>query len=676
MRRGRPDTSSKQATSGGQSGAPTQGDPFAALDSANLKVRAQAVDDLSNKFPSLEDFSIATDKRSSFQFPRSSQTANRQSETTTKLTKALADDAFASGRAEDTDASKPIRSQQNPQQLQSQDNRPTKPAKPSAKAQPPSHVKSGYISTGTSSSPPPVAKSAKKAASEWNPKPIWKVPTHHKSPSLPPAPSAAVSESANRLHPSPASTLRPTNTDIHRSQSQSAMAQAHGPRSSSRSSFERQRPQNVNVQPEGARTRSASRTRSRPPSSSFVDSNLDFLRDHERDSQSKKRPSLEFRRSSRQNINASEVAVDDDPIRSDTDYLRTVEADNDRTYRGHLRSSSSTRKRDSMPSISQIAGKFGDAFRRFDRSRERESNEKESRIPPPIRTMTPPASGPNDQHLLSPISGSEATQSPPRRSEEDYTGLEEVEDVSPEVRRELERQRLIQEERRVAEAAADHRSRASDRTASSTRARTIQNRVQAYLQEGQQSPVKKTAAGYGHYTDSSETEQGAPFSISSKQLSGPPASTGQGLDVVKQRQQPIPVAKLSAAVINRTGPRPAAKPKPVALRTRTPVQGIERAATAPPSATTETPSSAGSHGSRLATLLARDQEGVATPGRSSQDPLPIDTPSSLDNDKEQGDWEAEFSKRFPSLGGIEMAETEIGGLGRGRPQQGLRVRDV
>ena len=257
----------------------------------------------------------------------------------------------------------------------------------------------------------------------------------------------------------------------------------------------------------------------------------------------------------------------------------------------------------------------------------------------------------------------------------------------------MERQRLAQEEKRVAEAAADHRSRGGERTASSTRARAIQNRVQAYLQEGRQSPVKKTAAGYGHYTDTPEDEQAPPFLPDSypaatvglaKSPSAAPLGTEYGLDVAKQRQQPTPGLMPLPASTNRTGPRPAAKPKPVALRTRTPVQGIGRAATAPSSTGTEDLSSAGSQGSRLAALLARDQEGVATPGRSSPSPAtattdmpgPADIARSPNDDNEQDDWEAEFSKRYPSLGGIGMIETEIEGFDRRRPQQGLRVKDV
>ena len=423
-------------------------------------------------------------------------------------------------------------------------------------------------------------------------------------------------------------------------------------------------------------------------SATYVDSNLDFLRDHERETSSTwKRPSLDLRRPSRENSQRDETAIEDNLISNDTDYLRKMEADGDRNYRSNLRSKSTSRKRESMPSIGRLAGRFGDALQRFNRN-SNDDDEKDSRQPPPIKTITPPPTRPDDQSLLSPISGSDATMTPISRTM-DVAISENTEELPSETRRDLERQRLADEERRVAEAAAGHRSRA-ERTASSTRARAIQNRVQAYLsQEGRQSPVKKTAEGYGRYTGSPADE--APPSLSSdtrppehiRAASQPavaaPYQRGRGLDINKQRQPPIAAAK--PAALNRTGPRPSAKPKPAGLRTTLGNQSTSRAAaeTSVTSSAEASPSSA-TQGSRLAALLAKDQEGVASvkhvqsmPETASFEmPAPIDTVEGAD----QGDWEVEFSKRFPNIN-LDMVEQEIGELDSSIKQQsGMSFKDV
>ena len=166
----------------------------------------------------------------------------------------------------------------------------------------------------------------------------------------------------------------------------------------------------------------------------------------------------------------------------------------------------------------------------------------------------------------------------------------------------------------------------------------------------------------------------------SKSAHATSSSSSNGLDVGKQRHQPLTATKTSpAASLNRTGPRPAAKPKPVALRTGTPVQNLGRGS-APPSSSRSVPPPNTGEGSRLAALLARDQEGVAAAGATLPDGLATDVPAIRradgNDDDGQRDWEQEFSKRYPSLSGIELVETEIeehAGVGS---QRGIRIRDV
>ena len=73
MRRGRPAAPNQQApvAAAKPSPSPARGDPFAALDSKNYDARVGAVDELSKRFPSLDEFSIVHEKSGSFPFATS-----------------------------------------------------------------------------------------------------------------------------------------------------------------------------------------------------------------------------------------------------------------------------------------------------------------------------------------------------------------------------------------------------------------------------------------------------------------------------------------------------------------------------------------------------------------------------------------------------------------------------
>lgn len=88
MRRGRP-TAAPQPVAAKQSAASAKSsDPFAALDSASNTIRSRAVDELSAKFPSLDEFSIAHES-GGFNFSSSKPQRNDPA------TSALADEVFA-----------------------------------------------------------------------------------------------------------------------------------------------------------------------------------------------------------------------------------------------------------------------------------------------------------------------------------------------------------------------------------------------------------------------------------------------------------------------------------------------------------------------------------------------------------------------------------------------------
>lgn len=310
---------------------------------------------------------------------------------------------------------------------------------------------------------------------------------------------------------------------------------------------------------------------------------------------------------------------------SELDYLRAKEEEEVNRKR-EKRSSGSHKhsKRSSLSSLSLgggknlLAGRFGEAFRRFESSNQDK---------PP----TPSADDlPQQQDVISGSNALDTTDAPSH----DDVDLDDVdrEDISPEMRRELERRRLSQEEKRVATAAAEYRRRVADHEgggrAEGPRSRAIQNRVQSLFSESNKPPVPlKTASGYGKYTDDdalpakqNKSSSGTlPVSLTPGHVYGgreKAMASRDGASAPAGLPQSVKNSSRGYSTGPRPASRPAAPPKPKNLRvgaqdTSRPSTGHDRS----PSFN-ETP---------------------ATPGE---------------------DWEANFSRRFPSLGGLEM-ETEI-----------------
>ena len=362
-------------------------------------------------------------------------------------------------------------------------------------------------------------------------------------------------------------------------------------------------------------------------------------------------------------------------ISSNVDFLKAMEEE-DPTKRKEKRSSSGSKysKRASMPSISLsgtrslLSGRFGEAFRRFETSTTNGSSNYDQGAP-----SSPPIDRRGGGRDLTPIAGSEATDG----MSDDGRVVEETEETPPEVRRELERRRLSMEERRVAEGALAYRQSLAQKTGGSggldkgsvrggrdttNRAASIQNKVQALLDENDKlSPTKKTAEGYGRFTDSPDinpSRRSRPQEISPikhrKRLESESTSTSQGSSTTasvdrRQRvadhqassvissnetrpwQKQAPVTSSSAPPTSaKPFPRPSAPPKPHALRTGTGRGEVVR-------------------------NLTQSKTISPSPRRD-----------------EAEDWEANFSKRYPSLSGLEMVETVIepkpaakGGTGTG-----------
>ncbi|ORY12554.1 hypothetical protein BCR34DRAFT_587180 [Clohesyomyces aquaticus] len=688
MRRGRPTAPIQQPPAAKPSPSPMRGttsDPFAALDSQNVQIRSSAADELAARFPSLDEFSLLHERGQKFEFGQAPTSSEPKEDPLNKrVVQALADEAFAfptvtkvdsapaavpsSAQAPSTTTSAGVSrsasiKRTQPFEALKEATRPPNPSIIQPTPQRPSMV--AMVSTGVQTSPAPSP--APQKYPDVNKKPIWRVPdtSHHNR-------TLSQPRTFEKPQPSPASlradyTLptRPSLLESSRSKSQTTTLSIPKSPASSRPSLESQRPSAMDIGDPLGRSKSAN---SRPrPTSVHVESNLDYLRDREMaPGRNFDAPSLS-RGPPSGAIQDSDSEAEEKNITSNVDFLRAMEDEQGQKKHRRSSSKSSHSKRSSLPSISLsntkniVKGKFGDAFRKF------ESNSNSGHQD---RDLDPPLT-PTDRLLdrsgnrLTPIAGSEATGG----ASDDERDMDETQDLPPEVRRELERRRLSQEEKRVADAAAEYKKRLAEQgdsgkgKAGPTRASTIQNRVKSLLEhDTKQVGSTRTAEGYGKYTDSGKPLPGRPQgqvnairpnapAIARKPLPmtkgipslAQPQLQSPDLTYPKQRQQlppsvSIPVSAsaplattttLPPRTANNTGPRPPAPPKPNALRT----------------------------------------------GGSVKDkPLPAPGIEGVNED----DWDmASFSKRYPSLSGLEMVETEIPGSGATAGKSRVRtVRDL
>jgi len=327
----------------------------------------------------------------------------------------------------------------------------------------------------------------------------------------------------------------------------------------------------------------------------------------------------------------TESAIDETTIASDLDYLRVMEEE--RANKGQ-NTSHRHFKHASMPASSisssrnAFSGSKEDAYRRFE-------SERSAERPPHHDDILPER---NDDDIMPP------TEPPAIDTKSNVDEpIDETVDLSPEVRRELERQHQLQEERRVAEAAAAYRNRAGGEAPAqprkSSRASAIQDRVKNLLDESNKAPpVKKTASGYGRYTEVAEgngelsqpepTRKQAP-PVSQKKLV--PTQPHVDTFVPPPASADAPKQRISAVPARAPMSRPSAPPKPASLRK---------------------PSG-----------------------------LPLAAPLLTNNDTLMAgsdDLESDFSKRYPSLS-LEMVEREmeISRVSRKPPRPvPLRVKDV
>lgn len=628
MRRGRPGKSpSSQPSSERPSASPyraaaegSSNDPFAALDGS--AARKKTAEEMSKRFPSLDQFDILHEKGDKFEFEPTVESKPEDEDLSRRLTNALADDAFAR-RVSPERAPKPVykrSSQTSPVRAPNLREIPA-PAPQAVPLYQPTPQRPAMVSTGTMTSPIQTPLPEPKLTS----RPIYRFPSsdnEHRSSSEPF--TTEEEQRVTRPHKAPSPPMSSLNVEgSSRLPSDRISSQSN----SARPSMETlRRPSTLEVNDPVGRSKSAV-GKARPMS---VQSGVryDLPRDSESPRSSLDMPRLQYEGGAPLRSVRTDVDRESDrTISSDVDYLRAMEEEESNRKR-EKRSSGSYKhnKRGSLSTLSLSGGKnlfasrFGDAFRRFEAGNQEKSS-------------SPSAEDAPRQGLIELSDSGEDSLSP-----NDEIALEDVDrdDISPEMRRELERRRLSQEEKRVANAAAEYRRRVAEgdgggrAIGDGTRSRTILNKVQSLLGESEKPTVPKTATGYGRFTETSsslqakQSEAGPTISsqLPASRTPGPTYPPRDSSMALADRPDgsnisaglPQSVAPTSYPSTQRPTARPAAPPKPKNLR-------------AGPA--TSRPDTGHGHGS--------SEETPASPGE---------------------DWEAKFSQRFPSLSGLEM-ETEI-----------------
>lgn len=643
MRRGRPTKPSTQPVTSKPSPSPLRAnasDPFAALDGHN---KHHSTDELSARFPTLDQFSLLHEKGGKFDFEPTAAASSSDSSApeddglSKRITNALADEAFAKPPAI-SKAPVSARVDVHTETIHSKvPSMATEPIRHKTSFHQPVPQKPKMVSTGTMTSPT-VTRDPD------SPPPSRQASHRYSSQEQERQPSRSWDQGPEMAHrPSDHSVARPVHTRY-----ESRLISEEIPKSpvSSRPSLEGSRPSVPDFSDPLTRSKSAN---AKPrPVSAFVPSRADYVRDRERERSSF--DSIRNQPDDNALLRPSRPELDRDysqsSITSDVDFLRAKEEEMNRKKEKRLSSGTKHVKRSSLTSLSisgktLFAGRFGDAFRKFETNT---AQERGSRSPSPE----------NIKGRLTPVTGSEVTDV----SDEgrDFNG--DADGISPEMRRELERRRLSLEEKRVANAAAEYRSRMAERSEGGSRASNlgigggggmrssvIENRVQSLYKDNDKPTPPKTASGYGRYTDQdsnpAENWYEAPLperpttSIPRKSISSPSAPQ-DFRPKPPQKDIRIPASEVKQNIgqqqqlhhHNRAtpndAPKPPAPPKPIRLRT----------------------------GSNLAAYAGGDHK--------AENP----SPTAGNNNSSSGagsrdEWELNFSRRYPSLSGLEMVETEL-----------------
>lgn len=646
MRRGRPTRpTSSPRNSAKPSPSPYRGstDPFAALDRGGSKSR-DPVDEISNKFPTLDQFDILHEKGGKFEFePANANSKPEDDKLSQRLTHALADDAFAK-RKESAIAAAASRKPQTPASMEQ-----TTPAEPASlkedrvpRKQTPLYQpvprKPAMVSTGTMTSPSETPDLAERKPAS---KPAFRFPTILDQEQRQQSPNRSWAAEAEPTQPPSPRPALPPRVSTDRLNEPAA--------SSPKISIDMARSPHLDVGDPLMRSKSAN-AKARPVS--VIDS---IKYELPRESESA-RSSLELSRNPYEGVlsqvrSETDRDIDRANITSDIDYLRAKEEEEisrkrDKRGSGSFKHS----KRTSLSTLSLsgtktlFASRFGDAFRRFEAG-----NESKPQSPAPEDSPK--------QSLT--VTASEVVEPTDEGTyvDDDDDDDNEGDDISPEMRRELERRRLSQEEKRVANAAVEYRRRVAEKgeggsrsvTDGSSRSNAIQNKVQTLMEENSKPMPQKTASGYGRFTKESKPPpalQAKPSELRSTELPERPGSgyassrnpgpvycayTGGTSSIKETAGGPSGASMVSKSSTGYTAPTAAPAPAP-AQRTG------QRPPVAPPKPKN----------------LRVDPAPAPSSARPDRSPIVTKTPITPSED-----WESNFSRRYPSLSGLEMVETEI-----------------
>jgi len=201
---------------------------------------------------------------------------------------------------------------------------------------------------------------------------------------------------------------------------------------------------------------------------------------------------------------------------------------------------------------------------------------------------------------------------------------------------------------------------------------SIKDRMKSLIDEGQKPVTARTAAGYGRYTDdiSPKINNNISPGIDNKITKPVVKSSLVNLnkeDITNTKERCDDIIQLAESRITQSASAPPsmpstsiAKPAPnlksLALRnrqtiikssssTKSPVKPVNGQDT---TAEWKQAASLTSQGSRLAALLAKDQEGVAKPG-AQQDSSGDDSPLDQHGEVDISSLVEDFSKRYPSI---------------------------
>ena len=681
MRRGRPEKPVSHHNSAKPSPSPLRmidgTDAFATLDSG----KAQAVEDFSARYPALDEFSLLTDSGHKFDFAASGvkEKSTRPQDLSTRITNALADDAF-------------VRSPSPPKSRSMADLTVPAKEKPivSIREAPrdiranPGDLNSRFQTLGGPKSSTPFAVGSAVAATstiQTSGQALHRYPSVDGTGRSSSVPKAIDGNRASNPGTSSGSRLAHL---LKEDASQSQLAFLNEPRSptSSRPSLEGARPSVKDLDADLGLNRSRSLNLRPRPASVNVGKKPTLTND-------RKVNKVQYSSSAEKNRSIVDSIDCDTNISSDMDFLRAKEEEEKSRHKHHKRLSSGSRhfKRTSLPSIAVagtknlLTGRFGDVFRKFEHNEN--SNSAQPRTPSPSREPI---------NALTPIAGSEATD-----LSDDRLVLEETEDLSPEMRRELEKRRLDAEERRVEAAAAEYRVRLSQRGASGRGngkvgggAASIQNSVQSLLKENDR-PAARTAEGYGRFTNAnnaalmprrqypgnSNMTSNSPAKIPSLQHA---ATEPAPVHETRAISQSSPSTVTTSAESSRSfipppqaqqpSSRPLAPPKPQILRTggRSPNNTASKLSNPPLSSSSPATYS--------------DQTTISSTTASAPHILPASEKLSPTGGAGGEDWETNFNKKYPRLSGLDMVETEIGsasgvgGNGKSKDAAAVRVREV